>query len=247
MKRSFRWLIPGLVLLLSACNPLDVRPQVKCDDNSRVCTVTVTNNENRKVKYSLQVGYEPQGAEITPVYNPLYQNEERFDHWVRQVAYFFTTGGDLAPHESATFTATMPKEFFNTPGQSLVDAFLQVDPPNGFSSAYGLYHSYATVSVPGNYDRPIRYTIACNRERAEITIINTGKWGDRQIALYLNGDLEKVWQLFTVKAGDTLTFTTDPIPEGTYLIEADVHGHREQVSFGKIDYHGARAYCVPQQ
>ena len=236
-----------LSLVLAACSPLNVSHTIRCDKESHICTVTVTSNVRRKAGFGLKIGYESQGVAIKPYYDPVFKNKKIFKYWERDVTNFFSTDGYLEPGQTQTFTATMPQEFFKTPGQSLVDAYLEVDPPNGFSMAYGRYHRYATVDIVGYYDRPIKYAIACADGKVKITITNTGEWGDRNIALYLNGSLDQVWQLLTVKDGDTQTFTTDPLPSGTYLVEADVHGHQEQVTWDKLDYHGSRAYCVPPE
>lgn len=176
----------------------------------------------------------------------MYKNEQRFERWYRDISNFHHVDGTLEAGETQTFSATMPDGFFTTPGTNLVQAYLQTDPPNGFSTAYGKYFAYTSVRVfgtKGSYlPYPINYRMTC-RDRVIVTVTNTGEWGDRTVALYLDGDLKNAWQTMIVKAGETQTFTSEPIPAGTVLIEADVHGHRDLESM--LDYHAARTYCIP--
>lgn len=251
MKKKFRWLILGLVLFLSACNPLNVSlSPVSCDLG--VCNFTITNHENNEVQpEGLEVRLENQGVPVIPVYNPLYNPKMRVvKNWERGVSHRITlpVEAPLQSGETRTYSFHLPK--LEVPGQTLVDVSLFIPAPNGFSTAYGRYHQYAVVQVSGEKDlQPFEYKIiTCTQNTLRVNVRNNGGWGYRQIGIYLNGNTKNAWKFTNPRPDGTDWVYTFDLPEGTTLVEVDVHGHQEQADYlDNLDYHGTRSYCVPTQ
>ncbi len=241
--KKLKWLFATLaLLLLSSCNPLEVTHTIKCVKHN--CTVVVTNHEYSDVELNINVTYETQGTRIVPNYKPLYKDPLIFDHWARGMQPAFSANKEIVPGgKSKTYTIEIPETLAGT---TLVEAFIFVEAPNGLSTAYGKYSVFDVISTTGTVESPITYKLDCSGDRVKITVINDGTLGDKTIALYTNGNLKDSWQQFYSKSNQTLTFTSDPITDGIYLIEADVNGHQEQAEYlNYFDYHGGRTYCVP--
>lgn len=245
---SVKWLIvlALLGLVLVGCNPLEVTHTVSCSMATKICHVTVTNLENREVEYSLSLGFEPTGVPVEPEFSR--SAPERQIGWRRNIYFSSTIGGVLEPGQKIEQDISLPDSIFNHPGQALVDAYLWTEAPNPFSSAYGFHHIYVTINVPGwRLAPPIVYQLTCSAVTGDIRLIVSydGIWGDKNVALYLNNDLTKPWQVVAIRSGETREVFTVPLPEGTYLIEADIEGHREISYDNQRDYHGYRQYCIP--
>ena len=234
-------------VLLGACNPNVATPAVKCT-TAGVCTITVKNEENHPVKYRIDLGYEPQGRPIVEVFRPHPEGAPAYhDYWALNVSNFFSKDGTLATHETITFVTTLPKEFKELPGYSLLQLRVQLD-PHGWNTEYGRYYAYTAYVVNGPVDRPVEYELDCSGGTANITIINNGEWGDLNFAAYLNENLDDPWEKFTVKANDRLTITTKPFPADARLLELDVEGHQADTNWDGVPdllFHESRGMCIP--
>jgi hypothetical protein len=206
----------------------------------------VKNLEKKEVPYTFRMRYEAQGDRILPFYR--YPDQLlQFDHWGRNMRQFFEQNGVLAPNQTITIVSSLPDDFSTYPGYSLLEAYVHVASPSYWTSDDAEYRDYTAIVVPGYNDRPITYKLSCEGTRAEITITNNGEWGDRDVTVYLNEELSAYWQKYHVKSGETISVTTDPFPDGTYLMEIDVYNHQDtsyKDAPGK-DYHGSRGYCIP--
>lgn len=239
------WLLL-LPFLVFACNPFQAAISTECDPMNKECITTLVNLEDEEVPYQFKMRYEPQGRRILPFFR--YPDQMlQFDHWGRNMSQFFEQNGVLLPGETITITSTLPDDFDAYPGYSLLEAYVHLDSPSGWTDDDAEYRDYAAIVVPGYVDRPITYNLSCEDGKAEVTITNNGEWGDRDVAVYLNEELYVYWQKYHVKAGETITVTTDPFPVGTYLMEIDVYNHQEQSykDAPGFDYHGSRGYCIP--
>lgn len=250
---SVKWLVvlTLLGLFLVGCSPLDVTHTVTCSIVTKICHVTVTNLENRDVKYSLSLGFELAGVPVEPKFS---QNvPERQIGWQRKIFFSNKIEGVLKPGQKIEQDISLPDGIFNYPGQALVDAYLWTESPNPFSAAYGNHHLYTTVHIPGPdliapwTTPPIEYQLTCSSNVGDVKLVVSydGTWGDRNVALYLNNEMTIPWQVIAIKKGETREVFTLPIPDGTFLIEVDVEGHREMTYDNQRDYHGYRQYCIP--
>ena len=242
-------IVLGMLFLLTGCGePNQASVSVQCGTDG-VCNIKIVNLEKHPVDYDFELQYEPQGVAIGESFKPHMENAPIYhDSWVLTMSDIASKRGELAAKEEVEFTTTLPADFKQFAGFSLLRAKLTVA-PTGFSTHTGRYFAYSAYIVPGIVDQPVVYSLDCSSGIAKVTITNNGLWGDQTFGVYLDENLETPWEEITVMAGDTISFTTKPFPSGARLMMVDVKDHVEKASVYNDntpkEFHMSRGYCIP--
>ena len=202
MKKNRLFVIlAGLAMLfvLSACGaqPLVVEPSIKCD--TKKCTVTVKNKEQRDVAFSLRVWGEDQGMKMVPTFKQ-YANERQFKEWVRPNLSVFNVNDVIPSNEMLIYSFDIPQ---GSTGQTLFTVNVGTEAPHGLSTDYGNYFSYATVGRQESDD--VIYTITCD-DQLDVTIYipENSSYGNMAFAVYVNEDVTTPFVEIVAKNGDPL-------------------------------------------